>query len=74
MYYSLGGNQTHPHDLRHPPIEGASSVQRVTKSLTQVWAKIPFDNRSGDLYIIMQHLEFHIPTATESRGQAAPPR
>lgn len=44
----------------HHPIEGASPVQRVT-SLTRVWAKIPFDNRSGDLYITMQQLEFPHP-------------
>lgn len=73
VYYSLGGNQTHPHDPHHHPIEGASPVQRVSRSVTRVWAKIPFDNRSGDLYITMQQLELHIPTATESRGQAAPP-
>lgn len=74
MHYSLGGNQTHRHDPHHRPIEGASPVQRVTKSLTRVWAKISFDKRSGDLYITMQQLEFHIPTATDSRGQAASPR
>lgn len=68
------GNQTHPHDPHHShPIEDASPVQRVTRSVARVWAKIPFDNRSGDLYITMQQLELHIPTAAESRGQAAPP-
>lgn len=60
------------HDLRHRPIDSARPVQGATKSLTRVWAKICFGTHSGDQYITMQRLEFHILTPTELHGRAAP--
>lgn len=74
ILYSLGDDQAQPHSPRHRPIGSVRPVQRVTTGLTRVWAKIPFGSRSGDQYITMHQLEFHILTAKELHGRATPPK